>query len=138
MADIKSISMIEKKAHFTPWSEESFEDSLKAKHLSKIFSLNQIIQGYFIASHVLDECELLNITVKVDSQKMGLGSFIFEHFLTCCEAMKIKDIFLEVRKTNHVAIQLYEKFGFNEMSIRKNYYKAKFGREDAILMGLSL
>jgi ribosomal-protein-alanine N-acetyltransferase len=49
-----------------------------------------------------------------------------------------KTIYLEVRMSNHAAIQLYDKHGFNEMSIRKDYYRAKEGREDAVLMGLEI
>jgi ribosomal-protein-alanine N-acetyltransferase len=47
-----------------------------------------------------------------------------------------KTIYLEVRASNQTAIHLYDKHGFNEMSIRKDYYRAKEGREDAVLMGL--
>jgi len=47
-----------------------------------------------------------------------------------------KTIYLEVRSSNHAAIHLYDKHGFNEMSVRKDYYRAKEGREDAVLMGL--
>jgi [ribosomal protein S18]-alanine N-acetyltransferase len=48
------------------------------------------------------------------------------------------NMFLEVRASNEVAIALYESMGFCEMSIRRGYYPAKNGREDAVLMGLAL
>ena len=50
----------------------------------------------------------------------------------------LDQIFLEVRESNDAAINLYNKFGFNELGIRANYYKRDKGREDAIIMGLTL
>ena len=87
---------------------------------------------------VLDQCELLNLTVKKSMQSKGIGTLILLQLKELCMALNIKYIFLEVRRSNATAIKLYEQNGFNETGIRKNYYKTVTGMEDAILMGLSL
>ena len=51
---------------------------------------------------------------------------------------KITNIFLEVRYSNSSAISLYSKAGFNELGVRSNYYKKRNGREDGLLMGLTI
>ena len=63
---------------------------------------------------------------------------MIENLFKECRKKNIHDIFLEVRASNSSAIRLYEKKGFNEIGIRKNYYKIIDGKEDAILMGLAL
>jgi ribosomal-protein-alanine N-acetyltransferase len=92
---------------------------------------------YYVAIFIVDECELLNITVKPELQKKGYGALMLEDLFSECKKENIVNIFLEVRKSNVSAIRLYEKNGFNEIGVRNNYYKNKRGKEDAILMGLS-
>jgi ribosomal-protein-alanine N-acetyltransferase len=71
-------------------------------------------------------------------QKKGYGSDLLKEVIRRSELAHSKTIYLEVRMSNHAAIRLYDKHGFNEMSIRKDYYRAKEGREDAVLMGLEI
>ena len=94
--------------------------------------------GYFVAKLALDQCELLNLTVKKTMQSKGIGRIILNQLKAICLARNISHIFLEVRRSNVNAIKLYGSFGFNETGIRKNYYRTKSGKEDAVLMGLSL
>ena len=58
--------------------------------------------------------------------------------IMAAEVMGSKKIFLEVRVSNIIAIDLYKASGFKEIGLRKNYYRTKDGREDAILMSKSL
>jgi ribosomal-protein-alanine N-acetyltransferase len=85
---------------------------------------------------VLDECHLLNISIKKSMQKKGYGSHLLDEVIRRANLAHAKTIYLEVRVSNQTAINLYDKHGFNEMSIRKDYYRAREGREDAVLMGL--
>ena len=78
------------------------------------------------------------MTVKKNKQSKGIGKLILIHLKELCLKTGIHYIFLEVRRSNRIAINLYERIGFNETGIRKNYYKTEIGKEDAILMGLSL
>ena len=69
-------------------------------------------------------------------QKKGYGSDLLKEVIRRAGLAHSKTIYLEVRSSNHAAIHLYDKHGFNEMSVRKDYYRAKEGRENAVLMGL--
>ena len=135
--DIEEIIKIENNCYLTPWTEQNFNDAIEANNLFMAFKEGNVIIGYFIALISLNECELLNLVVKVDYQDKGIGKIILNHLLDYCKKNKITNIFLEVRFSNKKAISLYEKKGFNELGLRKNYYKKEFGREDALLMGLT-
>jgi len=137
--DLLSIVNIEQEANQFPWSIKNFEDSMKAKHHAWVFvdDRNEI-QGYTLVQKVVDETHLLNICVKPSAQGQGLGREILNHVIDFANSISSVLIVLEVRSSNQRAQQLYLQSGFNEMSIRKDYYPAKEGREDAVLMGLDL
>lgn len=90
--------------------------------------------GFYECSVVLDEAELFDIAVLENYQGYGLSKIMIEHFLNYCKDKGVRTIFLEVNTINTKAINLYKKYGFNEYSVRKNYY----GDNDAILMKLEL
>jgi len=76
--------------------------------------------------------------VSPDYQRQGLGRALLEYIISELENRGIATLWLEVRASNQAAIALYESLGFNEATIRRNYYPAKDGREDAIVMALPL
>jgi len=84
------------------------------------------------------EQEATNIAVKPTYQSQGVGTEMLDCLLDYAEQQKLALVLLEVRRSNIKAQKLYEKKGFNEMSVRRNYYPSHEGREDAILMGLDL
>jgi len=135
---LDEIVKIENRCHLTPWTNKNFIDSYGAKNLFKVLKNENDIIGYYIALFALDECELLNITIKSELQKKGLGELMLRDLFNECRKANIVNIFLEVRKSNLLAIQLYKKNGFNEIGVRNNYYQNKDGKEDAILMGLAI
>lgn len=136
--DLDEIVKIENESHLTPWTKKNFIDSNDANNLFKVLKNENDIIGYYIALFVEDECQLLNITVRLGLQKKGFGQLMLKNLFTDCRKKNAINIFLEVRKSNNAAIRLYEKNGFNEIGVRNNYYKNKEGKEDAILMGLSI
>ena len=136
--DLDAIVKIENNCHLSPWSRKNFIDSHDAKNLFKVLKIEDDIIGYCISLFAMDECQLLNITVKSESQQKGFGQLMLKNLFSDCRKAKITNIFLEVRKSNLSAIKLYEKNGFNEIGIRNNYYRNKGAKEDAILMGLVL
>jgi len=138
--DLDDVSKIESNCHLSPWTSKNFIDSYEAKNLFRVLRNENDIIGYYVALFAADECQLLNITVKSELQKKGFGQLMLKNLFIDCRKADISNIFLEVRKSNLLAIRLYEKNGFNEIGIRNNYYKNKGNNtnEDAILMGLAL
>ena len=136
--DLAEVVKIENKCHATPWTNKNFIDSYGAKNLFKVLKNENDIIGYYIALFALDECELLNITITSELQKKGFGELMLKDLFSECKNANIVNIFLEVRRSNSLAIRLYKKSGFNEIGIRNNYYQNKDGKEDAILMGRTI
>ena len=110
--DLVDVVKIEKRCHLTPWTKKNFIDSYGAKNLFKVLKNENDIIGYYIALFSFDECELLNITIKSELQQKGFGELMLNDLLSECRKANIANIFLEVRKSNLVAIKLYEKNWF--------------------------
>ncbi|MDC9724909.1 MAG: ribosomal protein S18-alanine N-acetyltransferase [Gammaproteobacteria bacterium] len=137
--DIVDVVSIEQEANQFPWSTKNFQDCLKANNDAWVFVDNSDdIIAYTIVQKVVDETHLLNICVKPSAQGKGLGREVLNHVIDFAQSISSILIVLEVRSSNQRAQQLYSQAGFNEMSVRKNYYPATDGREDAVLMGMDL
>ena len=138
-SDLRDVVNIEQTATAFPWSLRNFQDCLKAGHKAWVYcNLVHEIIGFTIVQKVVDEIHLLNICVRQQDQGQGLGKMILEGVITYARELAAVLIVLEVRRSNTRAQTLYNQAGFNEMSIRKDYYPAEQGREDAILMGMDL
>ena len=137
--DIAEVLAIEQSANDFPWSAKNFEDSLKAGHQAWVFfhSPDELL-GYTLYQQIVDEVHLLNICIKPSFQGQGLGREILNYVIDFSTATSSVLILLEVRRSNQRAQQLYLQAGFNEMSVRKDYYQSESNREDAVLMGLTL
>jgi ribosomal-protein-alanine N-acetyltransferase len=136
--DLDAIMVIEPQIYPYPWTRGNFSDSLNSGYSAWVLMHNEEIIGYSIMMMVLDEAHLLNLSIAKTYQKQGLGRTLLEHMVDIAKNIQMANMFLEVRQSNISAIALYENMGFNEMAIRRNYYPATNGREDAILMGLAL
>ena len=138
MGDINAIMAIEPEIYAYPWTRGNFSDSLNAGYSCWIYEQDNIIIGYAVAMLVLDEAHLLNISIAKAYQGQGLGRSLLHHLMQIARRHGAVHLFLEVRPSNQTAIHLYESMGFNEMAVRRGYYPAADGREDAILMGMAL
>jgi [ribosomal protein S18]-alanine N-acetyltransferase len=136
--DLDAVMCIEPHIYSHPWTRGNFADSLNAGHSAWVLLLNGELIGYTLMMLVLDEAQLLNLSVAKMYQKQGWGRILLEHMIEKSKHYKATNMFLEVRTSNISAIALYENMGFNEMAIRRKYYPAQSGREDAVLMGLAL
>jgi ribosomal-protein-alanine N-acetyltransferase len=94
--------------------------------------------AYAIQTHAAGESHLLNICVDPQWQRAGYGSILLEHAIWHAALNDCTSMFLEVRPSNPVAIQLYRRRGFVTAGERRNYYRAEKGRETAIVMRLEL
>ena len=137
-ADLDAIMAIEPIIYPYPWSRGNFSDSLAAGHSCWVLEQNRHLVGYAVLMLVLDEAHLLNISIAADYQGRGFGRALLSHVQDTARQYGAQQMFLEVRPSNTPALRLYEGFGFNEMAIRRGYYPARNGREDAVLMGMVL
>jgi len=137
-SDLDAIMAIEPYIYSHPWTRGNFSDSLRCGHSAWVLEYDGEIIGYALMMIVLDEARLLNLSIAKAYQKQGLGRLLLEHMIQIARQYKAANMFLEVRPSNISAIALYENIGFNEMAIRRGYYPAHNGREDAILMGLAI
>jgi len=138
MADLDAIMQIEPTIYSHPWTRGNFSDSLKSGYQAWVLEEDGKIIGYSLTMMVLDEAHLLNLSIAKSHQKQGLGRYLLSHMIAIARHHNAMNMFLEVRASNQAAISLYESMGFCEMSIRRGYYPANGGREDAVLMGLAL
>jgi [ribosomal protein S18]-alanine N-acetyltransferase len=138
MEDLDAVMAIEPTLYSHPWTRGNFSDSLTSGYSAWVLLQHDTMIGYALMMMVLDEAHLLNISVAKSHQKQGLGRYLLEHMLEMAKRHQAANMFLEVRTSNTTAINLYEHMGFCEMAVRKGYYPAHQGREDAILMGLAL
>lgn len=136
--DLDAILQIEPTIYSHPWTRGNFSDSLKAGHIAWVMLLDNAVVGYSLMSVVLDEAELLNLSIAASCQKQGHGYALLAQVLDSAKAQSVTHLFLEVRKSNISAIALYEKMGFVEVSVRRGYYPSAEGREDAVIMRLIL
>ncbi|MGD9152045.1 MAG: ribosomal protein S18-alanine N-acetyltransferase [Gammaproteobacteria bacterium] len=107
-------------------------------HISITLQENHVVIGTAVISIVLDEAEILDIKINPEKRHQGYGAQLMQFLLKFAAEQKVKKIFLEVRVSNKIAIKLYQKFGFKQIAIRKDYYKTKTGREDALVLVLRL
>ena len=94
------------------------------------------VAGYVGMYRVLDEGQILNIAVLPQYRKMGVGSALLEKIIEFSRGNGITFLTLEVRESNTAARALYEKFGFYQVGIRRDYYTAP--KENAILMNMDI
>ncbi len=138
MDDLDAIMQIEPTIYSHPWTRGNFSDSLNSGYSAWVLEQDRGVIGYALLMMILDEAHLLNLSVAKHQQKQGLGRYLLEHMLKIAKNHQAANLFLEVRPSNVAAIALYENMGFSEMAVRRGYYPAHNGREDAILMGLVL
>jgi ribosomal-protein-alanine N-acetyltransferase len=105
---------------------------------SWVIEIDRDIVGYAVMSLAVQECHILNICVDPKLQSQGIGRRFLKELQLIAKARKVDSVFLEVRLTNLQALSLYFSEGFNEIGTRKDYYPAKVGREDAVILAKSL
>lgn len=136
--DLARAFQIETRAHAFPWSEKTFASNQGERYLNLQLAVDGEIAAFAITQIVLDEATLFNIAVDPAHQRRGLGRELLEAVIDAVEKRGVATLWLEVRASNAAAIALYESLGFNEATVRRNYYPTADGHEDAIVMALPL
>ena len=124
---------IEHRAYTWTWTEGMFVDSLRSGHLCFLGSDQGRAIGYIIVYVAVGECHVLNVCVDPNEQGKGYGRQLLDYALAAAVDLGAEDAFLEVRASNQAAIALYEKMGFTQVGLRKQYYPAGDAREDALV-----
>lgn len=133
-ADVDAVLALEQQIHAYPWTRGMIVDSLSAHHLCKVYEHQGELLGYAILMPALDEVHLLDIGIAKAQQGKGFGFKLFNIISILCKNDKLSRMLLEVRRSNAPALALYRKAGCVEIGMRRDYYPAAQGREDAIVM----
>jgi [ribosomal protein S18]-alanine N-acetyltransferase len=137
-ADLKAVAAVERAAYQFPWSLGIFRDCLLAGYHCVLLDVGGSVTGYAIMSVAAGEAHLLNLCVHPHAQRLGYGRRVLNHMLKRAEEAGADRVFLEVRPSNTTAQHLYRSVGFEQIGIRPAYYQAEFGREDAIVLAITL
>lgn len=136
--DFDRLYEIERQAHLVPWALGTLKNNQGERYVNLKLMENQRIVGFAICQTVLDEGTLFNIAIEPSQQGKGFGKALLSQLMAQLKEKGIQTLWLEVRESNP-ARWLYEKQGFNEVDIRKNYYpKPDGGRENAVVMACYL
>lgn len=137
-ADLKAIASIEQRAYEFPWEPLTFKDCLKAGYSCWVVERAHAVVAYGILTIGAGESHILNICIDPTLQGKGLGRLLMEKLMAVAKGHRAEMMILEVRPSNTRAIKLYHSLGFNEIGTRKDYYPAKNGREDALVLARML
>lgn len=132
-ADLPQVMLIELATFTMPWSESTFRGLLRRRDSELLVAdVNGEIAGYAVLWAVMDQGELGNVAVDESFRGKGIGTRLIQAALDSAEERGVHEVFLEVRRSNVRAQDLYRSFGFLEVGRRKNYYLEPL--EDALVM----
>ena len=137
-ADLDAVLRIERAVHAHPWTPGNFSDALRSNYLCKVYEEENEMLGFAVLMLAVDEAELLDIAIGSQHQRQGWGRKLLEEMMVLARRRDMRRMVLEVRASNAAAIGLYRGAGFTDIGLRRDYYPAKNGREDAMLMGREL
>ena len=135
---IASIVRIERESFSDPWSEEAFVgmlDSPLALFTVALGDDDEVI-GYTAATGAWEDGEILSVAVENPARGKGIGGALLDSAIAALKNQLVTRVFLEVRESNAAAIALYKSRGFEQMSVRRNYYRRPV--ENALVMRLDL
>lgn len=133
-ADLKTVSSIEQAAYEFPWDPATFRDCFSVGYNCWIGEKAGQVVSYGICTVGAGEAHVLNLCVAPHTQGKGYGRTMLGHLIEVARDHRAESMFLEVRPSNENALKLYRLMGFNEIGTRKDYYPARNGREDALVM----
>ncbi len=136
--DLEVVAAIESDVYVFPWTVGNFRDSLlSAYECWGCWTGGELI-GYAVVMTALDEAHLLNFAVASRWQQRGVATKFLQFLLDRAEDGKRDMLYLEVRPSNVAGLKLYQRFGFKQLGVRRDYYPAVTGREDAFFLGVNI
>ncbi|MCP5339034.1 MAG: ribosomal protein S18-alanine N-acetyltransferase [Steroidobacteraceae bacterium] len=136
--DVPAVAAVERASYQFPWSEGIFRDCVRVGYLCRVVECAGVLIGHGIVSTGAGEAHILNLCVRPEYRCRGIGRQLLRYLLDRSRALGMTETFLEVRPSNTSAIRLYQSFGFEQVGVRRGYYQATHGREDAAVLRLAL
>jgi ribosomal-protein-alanine N-acetyltransferase len=137
-ADLRRVLEIEESLYEFPWTLVNFRDSLRAGYGCWVVRDGRELIAYAVLMLAAGEAHLLNLSVAAHAQRRGHGRGLLGNVVGIARAREARVLFLEVRPTNEVGQRLYTGYGFKQVGVRRGYYPARRGREDALVLALDL
>lgn len=138
LTDLDAVMSIEGEIYPFPWTRGNFGDSIISGYHCLVLEQAGCVIGYGVMMIGPDEAHMLNLSIAATWQRLGWGGMLLQHFIGLARQHRAQRMFLEVRQSNPGAVRLYAKAGFSQIAMRKDYYPATNGREDAVVMELML
>lgn len=136
--DVPAVGAVERASYPFPWSEGIFRDCLRVGYLCRVAEVEGSVVAYGVVAMGAGEAHILNLCVSNELRGRGIGRQMLMLLLERARQAGMTEAFLEVRPTNLLAIGLYQSVGFIQVGLRKGYYQAEEGREDALVLKLDL
>jgi ribosomal-protein-alanine N-acetyltransferase len=136
--DVAEVVAIEHASYQFPWSEGIFRDCLRVGYTCRVATAGRVLMGYAVMSTGAGEAHILNVCVAETFRCRGLGRHLMLALIARAAAVGVREAFLEVRPSNTAAIRLYLSMGFVQLGMRRGYYQAVGGREDAAVLRLTV
>jgi len=136
--DVPGVLAVERASYVFPWSEPIFYDCIRVGYLCRVLESPSGIVGYGIVSMGAGEAHILNLCIGESVRGRGAGRRLLLSLLKRAQNAGQEWAFLEVRPSNAIALALYQSLGFVQVGLRRGYYQAVGGREDAIVCRLAL
>ncbi len=133
-ADVAEVLRIERASYAFPWTEGIFRDCLRVNYFCRVVEIGGVVIGHGVMSVGAAEAHLLNVCVEEAYRCRGIGAGLLRHMMQLAVSAGASEAFLEARPSNLSAIRLYQSLGFTQIGIRRGYYQAIGGREDAIVL----
>lgn len=136
--DLEAVAALFHRADPFGWTLQNLQSALASGRILTCAVADGRIAGCAVFMQVIDEAELLEIAVDPEEQGKGYGKALLKEVMRDAQFRAVRVMHLEVRISNERALRMYEKAGFVRVGVRRNYYPALTGREDAVLMTASL
>ena len=130
---VPQVAALEKLCFADPWSEMSIASELENIWSYWLVALSgEQVVGYIGSQSSIDESDVMNVAVHPDWRRRGIGEELITGLVEALKSRGSHALLLEVRASNSPAISLYEKLGFQQVGLRKNYYRNP--KEDALIL----
>ena len=129
LSDLESIKDILISDFDDFWNYNILKEELESPNSKYIIAKTNDgeIIGFAGIKIILDSADIMNIVVKKSWRNQGVGNLLLSNLISICKISNLSSLSLEVNEDNLPAIHLYEKFGFKQVGVRKNYYQDKDG-----------